>query len=43
MSLLKEYITGPHLETKKCSPHIAKLIQTVTALHESKALPLAQS
>jgi len=27
MSVLKHSITGLHLETKKCNPHIAKLIQ----------------
>jgi hypothetical protein len=27
MSVLKQFITGPLLETKKCSPHIPKLIQ----------------
>jgi len=26
-SVLKQSITGPHLEPNKCSPHIPKLIQ----------------
>jgi len=28
MGVLKQWITGPHLEPKECSPHIAKLIQS---------------
>jgi len=27
ISVLKQSITGPHLEPNKCSPHIPKLIQ----------------